>query len=193
MVAPRRPQTHRALPDRRPTRPGGRAGRSCVPVSHDRSQRDPAFQLARRASSVGLSLFPRPGPCRWIRARRKNRGTCFVPPGADGEGTMATAATHRLGNGAPTHGRETLRVRIASGLGTAVVLAVLVTGLAFSPDARAEIDFSLLGWMLLAFVASLATISIVEHEPVLSMDLPVLLACAFIKGPWAAGLVAYIG
>jgi signal transduction histidine kinase len=105
---------------------------------------------------------------------------------------MATAATH-LDNGAPAHHPETLRVRLASGLGTALVLSVLVGVLVTSPEARSEVDLSLLGWMVVGFVASLATISIVEHEPVLSMDLPVLLACAFVKGPWAAGLVAFIG
>jgi signal transduction histidine kinase len=105
---------------------------------------------------------------------------------------MATAAPPRVDNGTPAHHGEALRVRLASGLGTVAMLAVLAGGLVTNPHAREEIDASLLGWMLLAFVASLATISVVEHGPVLSMDLPVLLACAFVKGPWAAGLVAFV-
>jgi signal transduction histidine kinase len=106
---------------------------------------------------------------------------------------VATALTHGVHHGAPAHRGEPLRVRLAALLGTALVLSVLVGGLAANPSARAEIDVSLLGWMLLGFVASLATISVGEHEPGLSMDLPVLLACAFVKGPLAAGLVALIG
>jgi len=78
-------------------------------------------------------------------------------------------------------------------VGTIFVLGILVIGLAVNPGARSEIDLSLLAWMALGFVASLATISVVEHQPALSMDLPVLLACSFVKGPFAAGLVALVG
>jgi signal transduction histidine kinase len=105
---------------------------------------------------------------------------------------MATAATPRLHNRVPAHHGESVRVRVAAGLGSALVVGILAVGLVSSPSGRGEIDTSLIGWMIFAFVASLTTISIVEHEAVLSMDLPVLLACAFVKGPLAAGLVAFI-
>ena len=101
----------------------------------------------------------------------------------------ATTSDHPRAH-APLHARESLRVRIASLVGTIFVLGILVIGLAVNPGARSEIDLSLLAWMALGFVASLATISVVEHQPALSMDLPVLLACSFVKGPFAAGLVA---
>src|SRR5262249_9968008 len=97
-----------------------------------------------------------------------------------------------VSNGGPSHHGEPIQARLASSLGTTAVVAILVVGLAVSPTARSEVDLSLIGWMLLAFLASLATISVVEDEPCLSMDLPVLLACAFVKGPWAAGLVAFV-
>jgi len=92
----------------------------------------------------------------------------------------------------PLHVGESLRVRIASLVGTILVLGIVVTALVVDPAARSEVDFSLLGWMALGFVASLATISVVENQPGLSMDLPVLLACSFVKGPIAAGLVALV-
>jgi hypothetical protein len=106
---------------------------------------------------------------------------------------VASTLTQGMDNGAQAHRGATLRVRLAALLGTGFVLCVLVGGLITNPGARAEVDVSLLGWTLLAFVASLATISVGEHEPALSMDLPVLLACAFVKGPLPAGLVALVG
>ncbi|HSL11364.1 MAG TPA: ATP-binding protein [Actinomycetota bacterium] len=39
----------------------------------------------------------------------------------------------------------------------------------------------------------MATIELGEGRPALSMDMPVLLACAFVEGPFVAGLVAFAG
>src|SRR5256885_15770655 len=97
-----------------------------------------------------------------------------------GGGAMASATTKQSHVQAPLHIRESLKVRIASVLGAAVVLAILVIGLFVDPEARAEIDLALLGWLALGFLASLATVSVVENQPALSMDLPVLLACSFV-------------
>ena len=107
---------------------------------------------------------------------------------------MASATTSKQSHTqAPLHIRESLKTRIASVLGTAFVLAILVIGLIVDSGARAEIDLTLLGWLALGFMASLASISVGENQPALSMDLPVLLACSFVKGPLAAGLVAVVG
>jgi signal transduction histidine kinase len=107
---------------------------------------------------------------------------------------MASATASKQSHAQPPlHVRESLRVRIASVLGTALVLGILVVGLIVDSEARAEIDLALLGWLALGLLASLATISVVENQPTLSMDLPVLLACSFVKGPLAAGLVALVG
>jgi signal transduction histidine kinase len=92
----------------------------------------------------------------------------------------------------PLHARESVRVRIASLLGSILVLGIIVTALMVDSEARSQVDLSLLGWAALGIVASLATISVVENQPGLSMDLPVLLACSFVKGPIPAGLVALV-
>jgi signal transduction histidine kinase len=106
---------------------------------------------------------------------------------------VAAVAAHGHDDRTPAPHGESLRVRLVSFLGTVTVVTALLVGLWSNPDARAEIDPSLIVWVILGFVASLTTISIGEHEPVLSMDLPVLLACAFVKGPWVGGLVAFAG
>jgi signal transduction histidine kinase len=111
----------------------------------------------------------------------------------EGGRRVATVATHRQNDSSPGHHGEALRVRLVSCLGTVVVLCILLLGLRSTPSARSEFDLSLVGWVALAFVASLTTISIGDRDPVLSMDLPVLLACAFVRGPWIGGLVAFAG
>jgi len=110
--------------------------------------------------------------------------------GGRGE-AVATVAARGRDDGAPSHHGESLRVRLVSFVGTLTVVAVLLGGFWADPHARTEIDASLFVWIAIGFVASLTTISIGEHQPVLSMDLPVFLACAFIKGPWIGGLVAF--
>lgn len=88
--------------------------------------------------------------------------------------------------------RERTRVRLATALLLAFTLAAILVGLYTSASARDEFSPQLLLWALVAFVGGLASISLGPDRPTLSMDLPVLLACAFVVGPIPAASVALI-
>jgi signal transduction histidine kinase len=76
----------------------------------------------------------------------------------------------------------------------AFMLAIVVGSLAFlgKGDAASVADQSMLLWALLVFGASAWPVDDHEGAPYLALDLPVLLACAFVTGPFAAGLIALI-
>ena len=77
--------------------------------------------------------------------------------------------------------------------GAAVVALVIGLAIALDPTSRASLGPELIVWALLSSLGALSTIELGDERPALSMDLPVLLACAFAEGPVAAGVVAFVG
>src|SRR5262249_10266090 len=118
-------------------------------------------------------------------------GKRVEPPGRTREVRLAAVVARDGDERSPQPHGESFRVRLVSFIGTVAVLSILGIGLTSTAQTSSRIDLSLFGWIGLALIASLTTISIGEGAPVLSMDLPVLLACAFLKGPWIGGLVAF--
>ena len=88
---------------------------------------------------------------------------------------------------------EAPMARLLAYLGSAVVVGLIVTTVALDARSRQSLGPELIVWSLLASVGAMSTIDLGQGRPALSMDLPVLLACAFAEGPAAAGIVAFAG
>ena len=85
---------------------------------------------------------------------------------------------------------------LARGLayGGALFVALLIcAALLIEPGSVGDLGPETLVWALVASIAGLSAIDLGPDKPALSMDLPVLLACAFSEGPTEAGVVAFIG
>jgi signal transduction histidine kinase len=85
---------------------------------------------------------------------------------------------------------EKRSVKVAATL----ILAFVVGLLIFLGREQSEsiADQSMLLWALLVFGASAWPVDDHEGAPFLALDLPILLACAFVTGPFAAGVIALI-
>lgn len=90
-------------------------------------------------------------------------------------------------------GDETTVVRVLASVGAFGVSSAIIAAIVFFESARQSIGVELLAWALLASLGGLSTIDFGPGRPALSMDLPVLLACAYSEGAVAAGLVALVG
>jgi len=101
---------------------------------------------------------------------------------------MATTATREL---APNAARpvEVRSVRVA-----AFVLLVMVVSLLslLWIDGEPLLQWSSIPWIGLVCLASALPIGEKQGSPYLVLDLPILLACAFVLGPAPAGLVALV-
>jgi signal transduction histidine kinase len=100
---------------------------------------------------------------------------------------MASTARGLASSGArPT---EVRGGRIAS----AVLLLVVVSVISLLwIDGEPLLEWSSLPWLGLVFLASVLPVGEQQGSPYLALDLPILLACSFVLGPAAAGLVAFI-
>ena len=96
---------------------------------------------------------------------------------------------------APTQERsvptEPLLVRVGALLALGLVIAVLAALWRASPQ-EWRTSLTALPWAALVVVASVWPIKAARGSPYLALDLPVLLACAFVLGPFAAGVVALV-
>lgn len=94
----------------------------------------------------------------------------------------------------PRRGRpcEPRSVRVAALIAFLAAGAALGVMWLVSPQARASVGLDLLLWAGVVTVASVWPVGESEGNPYLALDLPVLLACAFVAGPFAAGLVAIV-
>jgi signal transduction histidine kinase len=103
---------------------------------------------------------------------------------------MATTAEIRDAGRTAKRPAERRSVKVAATILLALVIGLLV----FLGRDQAAIltDQSLLLWAMLVFVASAWPVDDHEGAPFLSLDLPILLACAFVTGPFAAGVIALI-
>jgi signal transduction histidine kinase len=72
------------------------------------------------------------------------------------------------------------------------MMGIIAVGMVFEPAFRPDRPTDLVLWALAAAAATFATVSTGRGRPSLSMDLPVLLACAFVEGPLVAGAVALV-
>jgi signal transduction histidine kinase len=71
-----------------------------------------------------------------------------------------------------------------------LVLAVLFLLWKVLPETRTQLRPDLIVWFVLAAAASAWPVGASEGRPYLALDLPILLACAFVNGPLGAGIVA---
>ncbi len=99
------------------------------------------------------------------------------------DASPSRAARRRVESGA---------VRMLAGLVLGSTLGVIIASVRLDPVALAPLKWSAAPWALMVVAASMATISFGEGRPALSMDLPILLACAFSIGPVPAGIVALV-
>jgi signal transduction histidine kinase len=102
---------------------------------------------------------------------------------------MASTAHTRLKTGA-RRPADPVSVKVAAVSLFALVICLL--GVVARDQASAITDRTLLLWALLVFGASVWPVGEQEGSPYLALDLPVLLACAFANGAFAAGLVALV-
>jgi signal transduction histidine kinase len=101
---------------------------------------------------------------------------------------MATTVGSRLGSPQSRRPTERLPVRIASFSLLALVACLLA--LLGREQVSTVADLTLILWAALVFAASIWPVGKEEGSPALALDLPILLACAFVLGPFAAGVVA---
>jgi signal transduction histidine kinase len=89
--------------------------------------------------------------------------------------------------------RDNIAVRTLGSVGACAALVVFGTAIFGSVEVRSALDLELLLWALTASMGGMAVLQFGEGRPVLSMDLPVLLACSYVVGPLPAGMVAFFG
>ena len=97
---------------------------------------------------------------------------------------------------APTQDKRTvptepLPVRVGALLALGLVIGVLAALWRASPQ-EWRTFLTALPWAGLVVVASVWPIKAARGSPYLALDLPVLLACAFVLGPFTAGVVALV-
>src|SRR5438477_8358725 len=101
---------------------------------------------------------------------------------------MASTAARDLASSG-TRPAKVRRGRIASAILLLVVVSVIPL---LWIDGEALLEWSSLPWLGLVFLASVLPVGEQQGSPYLALDLPILLACSFVLGPAAAGLVALI-
>ena len=87
---------------------------------------------------------------------------------------------------------ETRAVQIGSAAALALTVGLLGVLWSAFPPGRGSLGLELLPWVALVALASVWPVGEREGSPYLALDLPVLLACAFVMGPFGAGLVALL-
>jgi signal transduction histidine kinase len=105
---------------------------------------------------------------------------------------MATAARASVQRRDSSREPDSMGIRIAGAAAFAAAIASALIGLAVDPSARGALDRGLVVWALIAFISGMVGIAFGRNQPTLSMDLPLLLACAFVLGPIPAALVALV-
>lgn len=103
---------------------------------------------------------------------------------------MTTAITSMRADAREKAPREPLRFRVAAWLTVGVALTILITGLTWG-GAKEELGVELIWWLVLLIGINLAPV-VRGPGPRLDMDLPVLLAAAFLYGPVIAGLLSFV-
>lgn len=88
--------------------------------------------------------------------------------------------------------REPVQVKLAGVVVPVLTVGLIAVGTLRDPLARDAFQPSLFIWALVAIGASATTLSFGRDRPALSMDLPILLACCFVAGPFPAGAVALV-
>ena len=103
---------------------------------------------------------------------------------------MTTATTSLRADARERGPREPLRFRVAAWLTVGVALTILITGLTWG-GAKEELSIELIWWLVLLIGINLAPV-VRGPGPRLDVDLPVLLAAAFLFGPVVAGLLSFV-
>jgi signal transduction histidine kinase len=103
------------------------------------------------------------------------------------------SATSELGK--PAHESGPCETRAVRG-SAAAILAVALGALAYlwitSPPGHAAFGWELVPWVSLVLIASVWPVDERKGSPYLALDMPILLAAAFVLGPFQAGLIALL-
>src|SRR5438270_13964806 len=115
----------------------------------------------------------------------------MIPP-RDGVAASITASSQDLPLGRRTPSREPLAFRIMAWSVFLVAVGVLAAGLLRDPGLLSNQPAILAAWTALVSLAGLISVSLGPGME-LAVDLPLLLAAAYLWGPIVGGLVSLIG